>query len=241
MKKKVFVSGHFNVLHPGHLRFLKFAKECGDYLVVGVESNKIARNAAYVDEKTRLNSIKSVSLVDEAFILRTSPSVFIKRKKPLIVVKGKEYENQTNDEFKILKKYGGKLIFSSGEKMFSSIDLIKKEFNYNELDKLKKPSEFFRRHNIKQKKINKLVENFSKLKICVFGDLIIDEYITCDTLGMSNEEPSLVVTPIKKEKFIGGAGIVAAHASGLGAKVDFFTVLGKDKNNEFVKKKIKRI
>ena len=105
MKKKVFVSGHFNVLHPGHLRFLKFAKECGDYLVVGVESNKIARNAAYVDEKTRLNSIKSVSLVDEAFILRTSPSVFIKRKKPLIVVKGKEYENQTNDEFKILDWY----------------------------------------------------------------------------------------------------------------------------------------
>ncbi len=239
MKKKVFVSGHFNVLHPGHLRFLKFAKECGDYLIVGVESNKIARNAAYVDEKTRLNSIKSVSLVDEAFILRTSPSVFIKRKKPLIVVKGKEYENQTNDEFKILKKYGGKLIFSSGEKMFSSVDLIKKEFNYNELNKLKKPSEFFKRHNIKQKKINKLFENFSKLKICVFGDLIIDEYITCDTLGMSNEEPSLVVTPINKKKFIGGAGIVAAHASGLGAKVDFFTVLGKDKNNEFVKKKLR--
>ena len=43
MKKIVFVSGHFNVLHPGHLRFLKFAKECGDYLIVGVESNKIAK------------------------------------------------------------------------------------------------------------------------------------------------------------------------------------------------------
>ena len=80
MKKKVFVSGHFNVLHPGHLRFLKFAKECGDYLIVGVESNKIAKKDAYVDEKIRLNSIKSVSLVDEAFILKTTPSVYIKKK-----------------------------------------------------------------------------------------------------------------------------------------------------------------
>ncbi len=239
MKKKVFVSGHFNVLHPGHLRFLRFAKECGNYLIVGVESNKIAKKAAYVDEKIRLNSIKSVSLVDEAFILRTSSLSYIKKKKPSIVVKGKEHENQSNEESKILNRYGGKLIFSSGEKMFSTIDLIKKEFKYDQLNSLKKPLEFFKRHGIKQKKILRLIENFSKLKICVLGDLIIDEYVTCDTLGMSNEEPSLVVTPINKKKFIGGAGIVAAHASGLGAKVEFFTVLGKDKNNDFVKKKLK--
>ena len=33
--KTVFVSGHFNVVHPGHLRVLRFAKECGDYLIIG--------------------------------------------------------------------------------------------------------------------------------------------------------------------------------------------------------------
>ena len=239
MKKIVFVSGHFNVLHPGHLRFLKFAKECGDYLIVGVESNKIAKNAAYVDEKIRLNSIKSVSLVDEAFILKASPSSYIRQKKPSIVVKGKEHENQENQEYKIIKKYGGKLIFSSGEKMFSTIDLIKKEFTYKSLINLKKPKDYFKRHNIREKKISKIIENFSRVKVCVIGDLILDEYITCDTLGMSNEEPSLVVSPVDKKKFIGGAGIVAAHASGLGAKVDLVTILGKDHNNEFVKKKLK--
>ncbi len=35
--RMVFVSGCFNVLHPGHLRLLRFAKECGDRLVVAVE------------------------------------------------------------------------------------------------------------------------------------------------------------------------------------------------------------
>ena len=125
-KKTVFISGHFNVLHPGHLRLLKFAKDTGDELVVGVESNKIAGDKAYVDEKIRLNSIKSISWVDKAFILRKSVVDFIKRNKPSIIVKGKEFENQSNLENKILKQYGGKLIFSSGEKMFSSTDLLKK-------------------------------------------------------------------------------------------------------------------
>ena len=38
----VFASGHFNVLHPGHLRLLRFAKEIGGHLVVAVESDRIA-------------------------------------------------------------------------------------------------------------------------------------------------------------------------------------------------------
>ncbi|PID74603.1 MAG: hypothetical protein CSB28_02395 [Desulfobacterales bacterium] len=38
-EKIVFVSGLFNVLHPGHLRMLRFASECGDYLVVGVQKS----------------------------------------------------------------------------------------------------------------------------------------------------------------------------------------------------------
>ena len=46
--KTVFVSGHFNVIHPGHLRLLRFAKECGNRLVVAVESDRIAADAAHV-------------------------------------------------------------------------------------------------------------------------------------------------------------------------------------------------
>ena len=38
-KRIVFVSGNFNTLHPGHLRLLRFAAECGDLLVVGVTNN----------------------------------------------------------------------------------------------------------------------------------------------------------------------------------------------------------
>ncbi len=56
----------------------------------------------------------------------------------------------------------------------------------------------------------------------VIGDLIIDKYISCQPLGMSQEDPSIVVTPIDTKQFVGGAGIVSIHAAGLGAKVNFF-------------------
>jgi hypothetical protein len=78
-----------------------------------------------------------------------------------------------------------------------------------------------------------MIKNFSKLKVCVIGDLIIDEYIACQPLGMSQEDPTIVVTPIDSRLFIGGAGIVAAHAAGLGAEVNFISVTGNDAARKF--------
>ena len=43
-KKKVLVSGNFNVIHPGHIRLLRFAKERGDILIVALQSDKIAKD-----------------------------------------------------------------------------------------------------------------------------------------------------------------------------------------------------
>jgi len=78
-----------------------------------------------------------------------------------------------------------------------------------------------------------LVQQFSSLNLCVVGDLIVDEYITCDPLGMSHEDPTIVVTPVDSTRFVGGAGIVAAHAAGLGASVQFVSVVGNDATHEF--------
>jgi rfaE bifunctional protein kinase chain/domain len=52
---------------------------------------------------------------------------------------------------------------------------------------------------------------------------------------MSQEDPTIVVMPIDSTRFIGGAGIVAAHAAGLGASVQFVTVIGVDAAGEFAK------
>ena len=230
-KRIVFVSGNFNVVHPGHLRLLRFAADCGDFLVVGVlDSNS---QGAIVLEDLRLEGLKSISLVDFAFILRDPPEQFVSRLKPAVVVKGKEHEDNVNPEQAVVDEYGGKLLFSSGEVSFSSLDLLKREFLESNLSTVVMPKDYPLRHRFNKADLKDIIGRFKSLKVTVVGDLIVDEYVNCDPLGMSQEDPTIVVTPIQTDRFLGGAGIVAAHARGLGAEVSYFSVAGQDEPRQF--------
>ncbi|RXJ66615.1 ADP-heptose synthase [Halarcobacter ebronensis] len=238
--KIALVYGNFNILHPGHLRLLKFAKESSDYLIVAVNSDEKTRHLKLLDEKIRLESIASTSYVDESFILREDILDYIKRKKPDFIVKGKEHEQKQNPEEAIIKKYGGKLLFTSGEIGFSSLNLL-----YNDFQSIgsfiTQPNEYIKRHKIDVEHLKSYIDKYSTLNVLVIGDTILDEYITCDPLGMSQEDPSIVVTPISNDKFIGGAAIVASHAKTLGAKVSYISVLGDDDNYSFTKNYLEKL
>lgn len=234
-KRIVFVSGNFNTVHPGHLRLLRFASECGDFLVVGVNDNHAA---TLVDEALRLDGIKSIGFVNYAFILRDSSEALIQQLMPTVVVKGKEHETHFNPEQSAVESYGGKLLFSSGEMRFSSMDLLKREILESNLSCIVRPTDFPVRHGFTMADLRSTVSLFKGFRVMVLGDLVVDEYITCDALGMSQEDPTLVVTPIQSEKFIGGAAIVAAHARTLGADVRYFTVAGKDASASFAREKL---
>ena len=71
-EKKVLVTGNFNILHPGHLRLLKFAKHLGDKLIVGVNNEKLDKKGIHVSEQMRLENVKSNIWVDEAFLIEES-------------------------------------------------------------------------------------------------------------------------------------------------------------------------
>ena len=58
--KKVLVTGIFNVFHPGHVRLLKFAKNCGDKLIVGLLSDKLAGKGSFVSLNYRLENLKNM-------------------------------------------------------------------------------------------------------------------------------------------------------------------------------------
>lgn len=234
----VMVSGHFNVLHPGHIRLLRFAKECGSKLIVAVESDRVAGDAAYVEQDLRLQGILSTNYVDDAFILDEPIVDLIDRLRPGIIVKGKEHEQQKNEEYEALQKYGGQLIFSSGETFFSSHDLLQKEINNFQIKKNIFPEKYLVRHGIESDKLKTIINRFKDLKVLVIGDLIIDEYINCQPLGMSQEDPTIVVTPLDSVKFIGGAGIVACHAAGLGASVQFISVVGDDPCSKYAEERL---
>jgi rfaE bifunctional protein kinase chain/domain len=235
-RRVAFVSGNFNVVHPGHLRLLKFAADCGDYLVVGV--NSAEASGVVVDEALRLEGVAAIGIVDFAFLLRDPPEQFIAQLRPFVVVKGKEHEREQNPERAVVESYGGSLMFSSGEAAFSSLDLIRREFTERSRAALAKPLDFPERHGFTVAGLKPILRKFSGLRVLVIGDLIVDEYIACEAIGMSQEDPTIVVTPILSEQFVGGAGIVAAHAAGLGATAKFISIVGKDASARFAADKL---
>jgi len=239
MKKKIiFVSGTFNVIHSGHARLLRYARSLGDYLIVGVTSDKLAGKESFVHQKLRIENLKLFSGIDKVILINNLKKTILKIK-PNIIVKGKEYKFIENPESDYIKKIGARLAFSSGEVVFSSTKLINKEIGLNLKNNINFSEEFIDRRKINKKKLINFIKRFKTLNVCVIGDLIVDEYIDSDLLGASAEEPSLVVRPLTSKKFIGGAGIVAAHARNLGSKTILFALIGNDKEKEFVKTQIK--
>ena len=235
-KRIVFVSGNFNAIHPGHFRLLRFAADCGEYLVVGVTDN--STDGVLVPADLRFDGVQSISYVDYSFIMRSSPEELIKFLKPSVVVKGQEHEAHFNPEQDLVESYGGKLLFSSGEMRFSSVDLLRQEMLEPNLSAISRPQEFSERHGFVMADLRAVMDKFKGFRVTVLGDLIVDEYISCDPIGMSQEDPTLVVTPIQQEKFVGGAAIVAAHAGSLGAEVSYFSVSGKDSPANYAREQL---
>jgi rfaE bifunctional protein kinase chain/domain len=229
----VFVSGNFNIVHPGHLRLLKFGAEVGDFLVVGVTPDGGAN--VTVPSAMRLEAIRAISLVGHAFVLHEPPDEFVRRLQPHAVVKGKEYQSCYNPEESAVASYGGKLLFSSGEAQFSSVHLLQREYFESSLSNIRMPVDYPDRHGFRISDLKSVVNTFTGLRVLVVGDLILDEYISCDPVGMSQEDPTIVVIPIESKMFMGGAGIVAAHAHGVGAQVSFVTVVGDDERAHFAR------
>lgn len=226
------VTGNFNVIHPGHVRLLRFAKSMGDLVFAGVLPSSIQKEL----DIEKVCNMRALSMVDYACLLECSIEDAIFALRPDYVIKGKEHEFMHNPEEKALASIGGKLIFSSGLPLPSENDIIPDK-NSGIEQTVHEPKNYLLRHGIDKKRICEVLDRFKDRQICVIGDLIVDEYITCDPLGMSQEDPTIVVMPVNSNLYIGGAAIVAAHAQSLGARTHFFSVAGKDRQTEFVEEK----
>lgn len=232
-----FVSGNFNILHPGHLRLLKFASDLADILVVGVTPD--STQGVTVPGEMRIESVRALTIVRHAVMLEGDVAGFISRLKPDFVVKGKEFASQHNPEAAVVSQYGGKLVFSSGNVQFASTELLRKEFVDSAPPLLRSADGFPERHGLGAGDLRTLIDKMARMRVVVVGDTIVDEYITCDPLGMSQEDPTIVVSPLATSTFVGGAGVVAAHARNLGADVHFLTVLGVDETAHFAEANIR--
>ena len=223
--KVSLITGHFNVLHAGHIRLFRAAKDVSEKLIIGVLSDEQSGSRALLSQDLRLEGVQTNNLVDEVVLCDNSVSDLVSLIRPDYVFKGREHEENYNEELEAVERYGGKIVFSQSEAVFSSRSWINDETGRLNL---KLPKDFCDRRGITKANITRQIYNFRNLNVCVIGDLIVDEYVSCVPLGMSQEEPTIVVSPIDKKTFLGGAGIVAAHCRCLGAQVEFISVCGDD-------------
>ena len=99
-------------------------------------------------------------------------------------------------------------------------------------------NEFISFHKIDTSKIVNSLNRNRVQRFIVFGDIIVDKYVNTTPLGLSQEEPVIVVTPESEETFFGGAAVVANLANDFGVKTALFTLVGKEKEGRDAKAEI---
>ena len=96
--KTVFTNGCFDIIHRGHLELLKYCRDMGSYVIVGLNSDDSVKRLKgserpYFNEQDRKFLLESLSCVDEVHIFdEDTPYDIISKLKPDIIVKGGDYD-----------------------------------------------------------------------------------------------------------------------------------------------------
>ncbi len=115
-KTVVFTNGIFDLLHRGHLELLNRAKEMGDVLVVGINSDASARrnkgpNRPIISEEDRAFMLCNLIPVDFVVIFEEdTPYELIGELRPDVLVKGADYKIEEIVGSDIVLGYGGKVV-----------------------------------------------------------------------------------------------------------------------------------
>jgi rfaE bifunctional protein nucleotidyltransferase chain/domain len=114
-KTVVFTNGCFDILHVGHVRYLQRAREMGDVLVVGVNTDQSVRRLKGIGrpvntETDRAEVLAALGCVDYVVLFdEDTPVELIETIKPDVDVKGGDYSIEKMPEAEIMKAFGGRV------------------------------------------------------------------------------------------------------------------------------------
>ena len=133
-KKIVWTNGCFDILHAGHVTYLQEAKELGDVLIVGLNSDSSVRalkgpSRPVVSERGRAIVLAAFSCVDYVTVFPGSESThIIEALNPDVFAKGGDYtfDNLPSNERRAVEDYGGEVVFLPQVEGESTTDIINK-------------------------------------------------------------------------------------------------------------------
>lgn len=220
----VHCHGCFDIVHPGHVRYLDFAKRQGDLLVVSLTGDSEidkGTHRPYIPQELRAENLAALEAVDLVYI-NPHPTAceLLAELRPHVYVKGREYELSSDPGFKaekaVIASYGGRVLFSSGDVTFSSTKLIEALGRESDLESTRLLM-FCRRYGLSRNLCEQILTRFSGLNVLVVGDVILDRYVLCDATELAGEAAMMSLSRQEERVYVGGAGIVARHLAGLGA------------------------
>jgi rfaE bifunctional protein kinase chain/domain len=239
-QRAIMCHGVFDVVHPGHVRHLLYAKSKAEVLICSLTADRHITKGAHrphIPEELRAANLAAFEMVDYVVIDQNeTPLKNLAIIQPDYFAKGFEYTAtglppKTAEEAAIVTSYGGEMIFTPGDIVYSSSSLIELAPPSVQYEKLQLVLE---RYGIGFDDLRKTLDAMKDREVHVVGDTIVDSYTHCAMIGGQTKTPTMSVLFEHKLDYVGGAAVVAKHVGAAGAKVTFSTVLGNDNLGEFV-------
>lgn len=233
--------GCFDIVHPGHIRYLQFARSLGDVLVVSMTGDaRIDKQPQrpYIPEELRAETLAALEFVDWV-VIDSNPTAreVLTAIKPDVYVKGREYADNHDSRFleekRVVEEHGGRVVFSSGEVVFSSSRIIEALEPSEDIER-RRLEVLCRRHDISHARVHDLLNNVIGKRILVVGDAIVERYIYCDAKRVANESPMMSLRELHDEQFAGGAALIALQLAALGAHPVLVTGLAGDAHSRWL-------
>jgi len=234
---KVIVQCHgcFDIVHPGHIRHFQFAKRHGDVLVVTLTGDSAMDKGPtrpYIPQELRAENLAALELVDYVYI-DPNPTAceVLAQLKPDVYVKGREYQFGRSPGFlaerEVVERCGGRVLFSSGDVVFSSTQLIGEigEEPHLEWQRLQT---FCRRYDLDPGRAGQILAGMTGRRVVVVGDVVLDRYVLCDAVDVASESPMMSLSRLQEQCYVGGAAIVARHVRALGGVPLLVSSVGRD-------------
>ncbi|MCP4254399.1 MAG: D-glycero-beta-D-manno-heptose 1-phosphate adenylyltransferase [Candidatus Scalindua sp.] len=126
----VFTNGCFDILHIGHIEYLKFSRQQGDVLVIGLNTDRSVREQKgeqrpFVSEDERARLISALEDVSYVILFdELTPDKLIKKLKPDVLVKGEDWREKGVVGREFVESYGGKVVLAPFVKDASTTDIV---------------------------------------------------------------------------------------------------------------------
>ncbi len=234
-RRVVQCHGCFDIVHPGHIRHLKFAKSQGDILLVSITGDDEIRKGTgrpLIPQELRAENLAELDCVDWVYIEPAATAQeLLDAVQPDVYIKGREYEHNDDPRFRAeretVERHGGRVVFSSGDVVFSSSALI--EAMEHSIDPFHhRLSRLLDEPDLQPGKLEALLASMRGRRVVIVGELIRDTYIFCDRPDVAGESPMMTLRPVEHRFYDGGAAILARHAAALGAKPVLVTAMPDD-------------